>query len=102
MNDTIDMLRRASAYIQATVTTDPETGDPATDCDIAANDLACELACEADRLGRQMQAGAAHKNGSALGGDTLDIWWQPQGERLTISPTAAWPFPPNGHDIQGA
>lgn len=66
--DTIDMLRRASAYIQATVTTDPETGDPVTDCDIAANDLACELACEADRLDRL--------------------------HRAPINTTAAWPFPP--------
>lgn len=61
MKGTIDLLLRASAYIAASVrtTTGPD-GEPdaATEGDAAAHDLACELACEAQRLESQ-----EHSNG---------------------------------------
>lgn len=58
MKDTIDMLREASRYIQASVTTIGDD-EPATESDHEAHDLACKLACEADRLERVSVAPAA-------------------------------------------
>ena len=55
MTDTIDLLRRASAYVAASVKT-KEDGEPATDCDHAAHDFACELAHAADRLAKIVDA----------------------------------------------
>lgn len=51
-DDTISLLRQASAYIAASVKTVEVNGEPepASDSDHAAHDLACELAHEAERL----------------------------------------------------
>lgn len=58
MKDTIDMLREASRYIQASVKTTADD-EPATESDHEAHDLACKLACEADRLERTSVVPAA-------------------------------------------
>lgn len=58
MTDLPDLMRRASAYIQASVKTVVVDGDhePATDSDHEAHDLACELAHEAARLMKGQQS----------------------------------------------
>ena len=52
MTNLPDLMRRASAYIQASVKTVVVDGDeePATESDHEAHDLACALAHEAARL----------------------------------------------------
>jgi hypothetical protein len=55
MTETIELLRRASAYIAASVKTDAD-GEPVTDSDHAAHDFACELAHAADRLAKTVDA----------------------------------------------
>jgi hypothetical protein len=60
--ETVDLLKRASAYIQAsvrTVTGDDGEPDPASDSDATAHDLACALAHEASRLASAMNVAPA-------------------------------------------
>jgi 3'-phosphoadenosine 5'-phosphosulfate (PAPS) 3'-phosphatase len=57
MTETIELLRRASAYIAASVKTDAD-GEPVTESDHAAHDFACELAHAADRLAKTIEAEA--------------------------------------------
>lgn len=55
MTETIELLREASRYIEASVSFDID-GEPATDSDHAAHDLACALAHAADRLAKTIEA----------------------------------------------
>lgn len=56
--DTIDLLRQASTYIQASVKTLPDSdGEPASEGDHQAHDLACALSVEANRLQRRAELG---------------------------------------------
>lgn len=61
MNDTIDLMLRASRYIAASVKlveTAAGEHEPATESDHKAHDLACELAHEAARLQTIFQTSA--------------------------------------------
>lgn len=61
MNDTIDLMLRASRYIAASVKlveTSPGEHEPATESDHVAHDLSCELAYEAARLQTVFQTSA--------------------------------------------
>lgn len=54
--ETIELLREASKFVQAQVRTiEGDDGDPTpySEWDHEAHELACKLACEADRLERE-------------------------------------------------